>query len=228
MLLYFPFLVSIHLFLLSNLKSSQKNNLSFVPLSRLYWNRLFSHQIPWQASCHKTYWLISLAASLKFKAQSVLGRQREGSVYILHWLCSRNFNNLHEFWRSFSHNHSLSTELLLNSGGSHLERAAGSQSFQGYLVDRGKEDMAVCSPQAYLLECPKHIFWDVCFNILFVSIYKLLLPFPYEPSFRAFYNSKSNNKVWTTWLGTINLLLQSQSTSTIITTIHNSIWSGLQ
>lgn len=56
------------------------------------------------------------------------------------------------------------TELpVLTSGGSHLERAASSQSSEGYLVDGGEEDVPACSlrPILYLcvsLPCLHHLF----------------------------------------------------------------------
>lgn len=36
-------------------------------------------------------------------------------------------------------------------GGSHLERTASSQSFEGYLVDRGKEDVPACSLKTHFI-----------------------------------------------------------------------------
>lgn len=45
----------------------------------------------------------------------------------------------------------LNTEPLQNSGGSHLELAAHSQTCEGYLVDRRKEDLPACSVNPRIL-----------------------------------------------------------------------------
>lgn len=68
-------------------------------------------------SCHNPYWLISLSASLKLKPKVSLAVKEKVSVNTLYWLCSRNFNNLHKFGQSFSHNYSRSTELPANQRG---------------------------------------------------------------------------------------------------------------
>ena len=121
-------------------------------------------------SRHKTYWLISLAASLKLKPKVSLAVKEKVSVYTLYWLCSRNFNNLHKFGQSFSHNYSRSTELPVTSRGSHLEWATSSQSFEGYLVYGGKEDVSLCSLKPFLfpsvsLLCPQYLYVYLLFQI---------------------------------------------------------------
>lgn len=62
----------------------------------------------------------------------------------------------------------LNTQLLQNSGGSHLELAACSQTFEGYLVDRRKEDLPACSPRPRVLDL-SNIFCDymcICYFII--------------------------------------------------------------
>lgn len=88
---------------------------------------------------------------LQVKVQSILGHQRNCSLYTLYWLCSWNVSNFHKL---FGYNSSCSTEIPLTSGDSHLERTATSQLFEGYFSDGGKEDVPACSR--------KPIFWSLC------------------------------------------------------------------
>lgn len=97
-----------------------------------------------------------------------LAVKEKGSVYTRYWLCSRNFNNLHKFWQSFSHNYSLSAELLLSSRSSHLEGLHLVNLLKAILLTEEREvclnvhwnpfysSVSLLCPQHFFLKCNKH------------------------------------------------------------------------
>lgn len=105
-------------------------------------------------SCHKTYWLTTLAASLKLKPKVSLA-VKERVLYTPCIDCVPETSITFTSSDSFSHNSSLDTQLLLTSGGSHLQWDASSQSFEGYLVDSGKGKYAcVFTETLFIYLCP--------------------------------------------------------------------------